>query len=595
MNPASDVSTTDRAAAAPRAATPAPPRASLASARAELFARTFAVWRLRAETGQGTGASDTLSATAADAASMEAARDTARHEAARTEDAHRAWRDMISQAAAPAQAAAGADLSAAFAMAPVKSSPMRPRDDATSPSDAASASDATTRRHDAGDRDAAASSHDAGTLDPALRDRLDRVMARMEQAGHTVTITETSRTQARQDALYAQGRTAPGSVVTWTRQSRHLDGLAVDVQVDGSWNSPDGYALLGKFAKEEGLSTLGARDPGHLELRVEDALSSLDQIASIKEAHVSVEEGASRAARVAQVAAVARVAPPAGLARVATVAAVAASAAPSTSAITNRPHAPSTDANSVLAQGRVMQAHNATSADLSASPLVNGANAVGILAAAANSAASGTSDGAFGQSPRGQRDMASVMRAAGVLRASGVNGARGAAPMSAASVLAGVMGPASGAPFDGSAPVLGMRGATSALRADQVASLLEARDRQPVSSMLLTVDDEGGGVDRIRVDVRGARVGAEILFGAAGDATQAATRVSELARALEQRGLAPDALRVANAAATTTDLARAAAPATERGHTTASRQDDGGRTPQDQPRHRSRREQGDHR
>ena len=244
MNPASDVTTTDRAAAAPRAATPAPPRASLASARAELFARTFAVWRLRAETGQGAGASDALSATAADAASTEAARDTARHEAARTEDAHRAWRDMISQAAAPAQAAAGADLSAAFAMAPVKSSPMRPRDDATSPSDAASASDATTRRHDAGDRDAAASSHDAGTLDPALRDRLDRVMARMEQAGHTVTITETSRTQARQDSLYAQGRTAPGTVVTWTRQSRHLDGLAVDVQVDGSWNSPDRKSVV---------------------------------------------------------------------------------------------------------------------------------------------------------------------------------------------------------------------------------------------------------------------------------------------------------------------------------------------------------------
>ena len=590
MNPASDVTTTDRAAAAPRAATPAPPRASLASARAELFARTFAVWRLRAETGQGAGASDALSATAADAASMEAARDTARHEAARTEDAHRAWRDMISQAAAPAQAAAGADLSAAFAMAPVKSSPMRPRDDATSPSDAASASDATTRRHDAGDRDAAASSHDAGTLDPVLRDRLDRVMARMEQAGHTVTITETSRTQARQDSLYAQGRTAPGTVVTWTRQSRHLDGLAVDVQVDGSWNSPDGYALLGKFAKEEGLSTLGARDPGHLELRVEDALSSLDQIASIKEAHVSVEEGASRAARVAQVATVARVAPPAGLARVATVAAVAAPVAPNTSAITNRPHAPATDANSVLAQGRAMQSPTATSADLSASPLVNSATAVGVLAAAANTAASGTSDGAFGQSPRGQRAMASVMRAAGV------TGVRGTAPMSAASVLAGAMGPASGAPFDGFAPVLGMRGATSALRADQVASLLEARDRQPVSSMLLTVDDESGGVDRIRVDVRGARVGAEILFGAAGDATQAATRVSELARALEQRGLAPDALRVANAAAgTMTDLARAAAPATERGHTTASRQDDGGRTPQDQPRHRSRREQGDHR
>ncbi len=43
------------------------------------------------------------------------------------------------------------------------------------------------------------------------------------------------RTQEQQDVLYAQGRTAPGPVVTWTRQSNHLLGLAVDVlRFDGS-------------------------------------------------------------------------------------------------------------------------------------------------------------------------------------------------------------------------------------------------------------------------------------------------------------------------------------------------------------------------
>lgn len=37
------------------------------------------------------------------------------------------------------------------------------------------------------------------------------------------------RTQAEQDDLYAQGRTKPGPIVTWTRDSLHITGDAVDV------------------------------------------------------------------------------------------------------------------------------------------------------------------------------------------------------------------------------------------------------------------------------------------------------------------------------------------------------------------------------
>ena len=36
-----------------------------------------------------------------------------------------------------------------------------------------------------------------------------------------VTVIEGHRPQADQDARYAQGRTAPGPIVTWTRNSRH--------------------------------------------------------------------------------------------------------------------------------------------------------------------------------------------------------------------------------------------------------------------------------------------------------------------------------------------------------------------------------------
>jgi peptidoglycan LD-endopeptidase CwlK len=42
-------------------------------------------------------------------------------------------------------------------------------------------------------------------------------------------VTEGRRTQQRQDDLYAQGRTKPGKIVTWTKDSKHIKGEAVDV------------------------------------------------------------------------------------------------------------------------------------------------------------------------------------------------------------------------------------------------------------------------------------------------------------------------------------------------------------------------------
>jgi peptidoglycan L-alanyl-D-glutamate endopeptidase CwlK len=39
-----------------------------------------------------------------------------------------------------------------------------------------------------------------------------------------ILVVEGVRTQERQDELYAQGRTRPGKIVTWTRRSRHTPG-----------------------------------------------------------------------------------------------------------------------------------------------------------------------------------------------------------------------------------------------------------------------------------------------------------------------------------------------------------------------------------
>ncbi|MDM5350262.1 M15 family metallopeptidase [Lysinibacillus sphaericus] len=46
-----------------------------------------------------------------------------------------------------------------------------------------------------------------------------------------IFITETYRSQARQNYLYEQGRTRPGQVVTWTRNSNHTSRRAWDIAV----------------------------------------------------------------------------------------------------------------------------------------------------------------------------------------------------------------------------------------------------------------------------------------------------------------------------------------------------------------------------
>lgn len=67
--------------------------------------------------------------------------------------------------------------------------------------------------------------------------------------GATLQVSEGLRTLERQRELYAQGRTAPGKVVTNTMASRHLTGHAVDIVVvkDGAvqWNDLKLWDVLG--------------------------------------------------------------------------------------------------------------------------------------------------------------------------------------------------------------------------------------------------------------------------------------------------------------------------------------------------------------
>ena len=94
------------------------------------------------------------------------------------------------------------------------------------------------------------------TLGPKSRERLKGVdpqlaavvMRAIELTTTDFTVIEGARSKERQAELYAQGRTKPGPKVTWTMNSRHIGGHAVDLGVwkDGAidWNDTAGYKAI---------------------------------------------------------------------------------------------------------------------------------------------------------------------------------------------------------------------------------------------------------------------------------------------------------------------------------------------------------------
>ena len=62
-----------------------------------------------------------------------------------------------------------------------------------------------------------------------VKQLLDKFNSLNGNDGWIAFITDGKRTQAEQNELYAQGRTKPGPIVTWTLKSNHVLGLAVDI------------------------------------------------------------------------------------------------------------------------------------------------------------------------------------------------------------------------------------------------------------------------------------------------------------------------------------------------------------------------------
>jgi peptidoglycan L-alanyl-D-glutamate endopeptidase CwlK len=95
--------------------------------------------------------------------------------------------------------------------------------------------------------------------------------AYMEQQGLPVRIGEVRRSYDRQRWLYAQGRTRPGPVVTWTLDSKHLRGRAFDFDFISALDQADygAWEFAGQVGEWLGLRWGGrwsSEDLRHLEL-----------------------------------------------------------------------------------------------------------------------------------------------------------------------------------------------------------------------------------------------------------------------------------------------------------------------------------------
>lgn len=123
-------------------------------------------------------------------------------------------------------------------------------------------------------------------LHPRLQLKAKQLKERCSKQGISIAFSECLRTKAEQDALYAQGRTTPGNIVTnakgSTYSSQHQWGIAIDFYLDmdingngskkdDAFNNSTGlFDRVGQIAKSIGLGWGGdwtsIKDRPHLYL-----------------------------------------------------------------------------------------------------------------------------------------------------------------------------------------------------------------------------------------------------------------------------------------------------------------------------------------
>lgn len=134
---------------------------------------------------------------------------------------------------------------------------------------------------------------DTSKLYPPFVAKLKQLEAALEKRGIRYYAISALRTVEEQDALYAQGRTKPGKIVTKAKggQSAHNFGVAADFCMDADmkrdglqpdWNV-DSYKVLAEEATELGLEA-GLKwrfvDAPHIQLPLATRGITLEQLSS---------------------------------------------------------------------------------------------------------------------------------------------------------------------------------------------------------------------------------------------------------------------------------------------------------------------------
>jgi hypothetical protein len=436
-------------------------------------------------------------------------------------------------------------------------------------------------------------------LAPEFRDRLERVIERMEsEFGYKVEVIETYRSQARQDALFARGRTDAGEVVTWTRASNHTRGRAADLVIDDSFAYGLPYERLARIASQEGLRTLGPKDPGHVELasvksgdatptiigRPVPSVSSLPSIvAGRAELHsnaplpaapqpattaiTAIATAPARSDGVASVAPVAVVAPVAHVAQVAQVALV----TPTTPGGASRP-GPIAPARSRASENSARRPTPGNATDATRLSVTDPATEASRLAVGSGGALAPAARRHAGAEPlaksTSEPNDVSIRRTP--LAGASVNETVGEVLRDLRDGLMQAVSatdPSSSASSD-TTSTSGASGAGHADMSERIARLLKVQDAasdRPLSQVLLRLERPDGGEDRVRVDLRGNAISATLDISDQAAADRLGANMKELHRALEQHGFDAEALTVRSTSrsAESSTLARAASAAAE--------------------------------
>ena len=113
---------------------------------------------------------------------------------------------------------------------------------------------------------------DINQLTPLAQKACNLFLSECRKSGLNVCITETYRSQERQNYLYQQGRTRAGNIVTWTLKSRHTSRMAWDIckNVKGAeYSDSTFFNKCGAIAKKLGITwggTWKTPDKPHFEI-----------------------------------------------------------------------------------------------------------------------------------------------------------------------------------------------------------------------------------------------------------------------------------------------------------------------------------------